>query len=116
MFKNNIEKLRLYEKNKLNNVLRKVACFTQRSLHSNRLCMLANVPLFCFSHVIVACCSLKLILKTYSPLIKQNLAPPARLGVDISGEERYEITMVSQVQKKAPELACVACVVIAFPY
>jgi len=41
-----------------------------------------------FSHVMVACSSLKLILKTYSTLIRQNLAPPARLGVDISGEER----------------------------
>jgi len=45
------------------------------------------------AHVLVACSSLKLILKTYSPLIKQNLAPPSRMGVDISGEERHRRCM-----------------------
>jgi len=37
----------------------------------------------------VACASLKLILKQFTPLIRQNLAPPGRMGVDLSAEERY---------------------------
>ena len=57
------------------------------SLLAGYLCILVTVCCFC-SHIIVACSSLKLVLKTYSPLIRQNLAPPNRLGVDITGEER----------------------------
>ncbi|XP_067928665.1 katanin p80 WD40 repeat-containing subunit B1-like isoform X5 [Watersipora subatra] len=53
------------------------------------------------SHILVAGLSLKVILKTYSPLIRQNLSPPSRLGVDITGEERHRrcMTIYKQMQE-----------------
>ncbi|XP_067928662.1 katanin p80 WD40 repeat-containing subunit B1-like isoform X2 [Watersipora subatra] len=52
-------------------------------------------------HILVAGLSLKVILKTYSPLIRQNLSPPSRLGVDITGEERHRrcMTIYKQMQE-----------------
>ena len=43
------------------------------------------------SHVKCGCKVLKLILKSFGPVIKTNLAtPPAHGGVDIMKEERYD--------------------------
>lgn len=54
--------------------------------------MLFTVILFfvCFSYMITACNTLKLILKHFGSVIKTNVQSPAgSFGVDISREERY---------------------------
>ncbi|XP_053402065.1 katanin p80 WD40 repeat-containing subunit B1-like isoform X2 [Mercenaria mercenaria] len=40
-------------------------------------------------YVMIACESLKIILKNFGPLIKANLTAPPSYGVDLSREERY---------------------------
>ena len=69
--------------------------------------IVANVWMFC-SHVTAACGSLKLILKNYTPLIRENLTPPNRLGVDITGEERLvcylSLYLVCTIQQWEPQL------------
>lgn len=47
------------------------------------------------SYVKCCCKVLKLILKSFGPLIKSNLAtPPSHAGVDITKEERYKCTYI----------------------
>lgn len=51
---------------------------------------LYNLTIFYFcSYMSVGCSALSLILKTFSSLIKNNIAAPPGIGVDISREERY---------------------------
>ncbi|XP_046910239.1 katanin p80 isoform X3 [Dermatophagoides farinae] len=45
------------------------------------------------SYMSVGCSALALILKTFSPTIKNNISAPPGIGVDISREERYNKCM-----------------------
>ena len=39
-------------------------------------------------YVMIACDSLKIVLKNFGPVIKANLTAPPSVGVDITREER----------------------------
>ena len=46
-----------------------------------------------FSYVNVSLTALKLILRNFAPVIKSNVTAPPSIGVDISREERFDITV-----------------------